>query len=512
MAKERIGLIDIGSNTVRLVVFEMDKSFIITELQNIKTPARLSQYLNEDHIMSQSGIDTLITILKSFSQVIDYYHVKNLMPIATAAVRQSTNQADIIKQVKEKTGLELTVLSEEKEAFYGQYAVLHTTQYENGVTVDIGGGSTEVTYFKDKKMVHYHSFPFGVVTLHSLFFSGKAHNDSKGIKKAQEFVKEQFSSIGWLTKLTVPIIAIGGSARNIANIHQRQTNYPIAGVHGYRLPREALEFTFTLLKNASLEELEDLDGLSRDRTDIILPANIVFNALYDEVRASMFIFSNKGLREGIILEYINLKYGHPYNLYDIGKHAIEKMEKSYRINPDAAHQRVFIVDKLFKAFSGQGYFQQDPFWKRNLHSGTFLYYLGTFIEPEAGSQHTFYIVSNSNLNGITHKERLIIAFLASYKNKSLYKQYMDPFSSWFSKEEIQLIQSLGSLVKFSEALNDSHLDVVKDIELKRLNKKQFELIIHHHGDVLAEDYRASRQKKHLSRILDSDLSIRFVAH
>ena len=161
MLLERIGLIDIGSNTIRLVIFEIDEHFTMFQVQNIKTPARLFQYLDKKKKMSQAGIDVLIKVLKSFKSVADQYQVSALMPVATAAIRQSTNRDDIIKQVRKATKIEMMLLPEEKEAFYGNYAVLHTTQFLNGVTIDIGGGSTEVIYYENKELSNTTVFLLG---------------------------------------------------------------------------------------------------------------------------------------------------------------------------------------------------------------------------------------------------------------------------------------------------------------------------------------------------------------
>lgn len=167
MYNEKIGLIDIGSNTIRLVVYAIDHRFNITELQNIKTPARLSQYLERSKksvVMSQTGIDLLIEVLQSFKIVADKAGVDKLFPVATAAIRQSDNRDDILAQVKKQVGIEITILSEKQEATFGQYAILHSVDVPDGITIDIGGGSCEVTLFKNQKMLQFHSFPFGNVT------------------------------------------------------------------------------------------------------------------------------------------------------------------------------------------------------------------------------------------------------------------------------------------------------------------------------------------------------------
>lgn len=507
---DKIALIDIGSNTIRLVIFEITADFEIYQLLNIKTPARLSQYIDADKRMSQQGITVLIEILKNFHTVTQQYEVSQLLPMATAAVRQSINRDEIVERVKEAAGVEMQIVPEEKEAYYGSYAVFHTTQIRDGVTVDIGGGSTEITFFKNKEIQEAHSFPFGVVSLKKMFFEGKESNDEKAIKKMAAFVKEQFQSLPWLTKAKLPIIAMGGSARSIANVHQRQRNYPLAGIHGYRMSQEDLKKTLHTFKSLSPAELQDLDGLSQDRTDIIIPANVVFDELFETVKAPEFIFSNKGLREGIIMSYLNEKYTDAaFAKTNIATQTIYRLGLSYHAQNKVADQRGFLVGLLYDELSKEGLFKKDRYLERLLQYGSYLYYLGEFVESGAISQHTFYIISNSEMDGLSHQERVIIALLASYKNASLFHQYLEPFRDWFTKPFIDQMQALGGLIKLADALNDSHMNVVKSMELKK-KAEGYELVVHHEGAVIAEKYRASRQKKNLDRLLKGSLQLTFI--
>ena len=118
--------------------------------------------------MNDEGIHVLKETLSSFRKVADKFNVDALYPIATAAIRQSKNREAIIKEIKQDIHIEIQIV-EEDEAFYGYYAITHTTDIENGISVDIGGGSTEVTLFKDKQLKESHSFPFGVVSLKRQF-------------------------------------------------------------------------------------------------------------------------------------------------------------------------------------------------------------------------------------------------------------------------------------------------------------------------------------------------------
>lgn len=506
--KQRIGLIDVGSNTIRLVVFEIDDYFTITELQNIKTPARLVQYI-EDGIMSEEGISVLLSVLKSFAGIAERYKIKKMIPVATAAVRQSKNAAALITKIKKETTIELKILSEQEEAFYGNYAVRYSMDTRDGITIDIGGGSTELTLFKNKEVLASHSFPFGTVSLQRQFFKGNEHNDKKAIKNARKWVKKQFQSIEWISDAKVPLIGIGGSARNIADVYQRQNDYPIAGMHGYLMEEKALKDTVDLFASLSMNKLASLDGLSEDRKDIILPAGIVFTELFDVMEAPIFALSNRGLREGLLMEYLNEEYNDPYGLHSVQRQTVIRLSQQYDIRTITANQRITIADQLLEVLEEQNILTVDDVHLQLLHYGAALYYLGSYIEDDSKSQHTFYIISNTNLHGFSHYDRVKLALLASYKNRSLYKQYTKELKGWFSEEEWETLMRLGSVIKFAEALNDSHVNIVRDIELERSKSEGFILTVTYSGDVIAEEYRANKQKNHLERVLDDAVTVKF---
>lgn len=510
MSNERFGLIDVGSNTIRLVIFEMNEFQGVTELQNIKTPARLVQYLDDNKEMSEEGIEVLLSVLKSFTEIAEQYKIRDSTAIATAAIRQSSNRDKIIQRVKDEIGLKLELLSEEKEAYFGNYAVRHTMDLLDGISIDIGGGSTELTLFKNKAVKAVHSFPFGTVSLQNQFFDGKKHNDKKAIEKATDWVNEQFKQLDWVQDSKVPLIGIGGSARNYAEINQRQIDYPIAGIHQYEMEPKELKDTFDLLVDSSLKDLGDLDGLSEDRRDIIIPAGIVFTQLVNVMDAPSFAISNRGLREGIVIERLNKEYKEPYDLFGVKRQTVQRLFKQYKIRPISAHQRIILADRLIALLKEHGILSVEDQHLYLLHYGATLYYLGSYIEDDSKSQHTFYIISNTNLHGFNHKDRVRLALLASYKNRSLYKQYTKTVSSWFDNDEKDILLHLGCIIKFAEALSDSHVNFVKDMSLIEADdEKTYELHITYMGDAIAEEYRANKHKNHLERVLGKPLTIVF---
>lgn len=505
---ERNGLIDIGSNTIRLVIFEFNHDTGLTEIQNIKTPARLSQYLDDDGNMHEDGIKVLVTALQSFKKVAQAFEVTTLYPIATAAIRQSNNRDAIIKHVKKEVGIDIILIPEEDEAFYGSYAVTHTTDIQDGVTVDIGGGSTELTYFKNKKIKHAISFPFGVVTLTRMFFDGKQHNDKDALKKMEKFLKKSFSKADWIVDKKVTLVGIGGSARNCARIHQALRHYPIAGVHGYTMSHDDLTEVYETLKSYSRDELVNLDGLSRDRMDIIVPAVVVFNVLYDIIQAQSFTFSRKGIREGFIMHQVAQSHRGEFKKENVQSDALRHLANEYKIEPSGAIQRQKLAEALLEQLSAQGKLKVDESVKQRFLQAAYLYYLGEFIDSDSSSQHTYYIIANSSINGLSHKERVRLALLTSFKNKSLLKQYSGE-THWFSDDELSDIQALGGIIKFVNALNISNTNTVNQVELTS-NADQYQLNVFYQGEPIAEIYQSNRQKKHIEKILKGKLNIQFI--
>ncbi|WP_251942467.1 exopolyphosphatase [Staphylococcus sp. Marseille-Q5304] len=504
---ERIGLIDIGSNTIRLVIFEFDTKSGLNEILNIKTPARLSQYLTEDLMMNEEGIEVLTKALRSFKKVANKFNVNALHPIATAAIRQSTNSKKIIEHIKKELKIDITIVPEKDEAFYGFYAITHTTDVEDGVSVDIGGGSTEVTLFRDKNLIEAHSFPFGVVTLTKKFFEGKDHNDKSAIKAMEKFISKQFDQLPWLKKHNISLVGIGGSARNVARIHQSEHSYPIGGVHNYTMSEDDIDEVYSIIRKSSRDDLKDIDGLSRDRVDIILPAVAVFKALFDKISATQFTFSRKGLREGYVMKLLSEHYPKEFQKQNIRKDALYHLANEYGIEEENAEQRVKLAQSLLNQLIDLKKIEVSKQEKQLFIDGAFLYYLGSFIDSDSSSPHTYYLIANSMIDGFRHEERVKLALLASFKNKSLLKFYSHE-TKWLHGKELENVQYLGGIIKFVNAMNISHTNSVKEVKLEK-EDKHFTLYVESSGEPIAEEYQAQRQKKHIEKILKADLSIIF---
>ena len=506
MDREKYAIVDIGSNTMRLVIYLREKSGRLKEIENVKVVARLRNYLSDEGVLMEEGICVLVDTLLSFREVTNYHLLDEVKCVATATIRQAKNQQQILDRVNKETNFSMRILSEYEEAYFGYLAVVNTTPFSSGITIDIGGGSTEITYFHDRKLMNYHSFPFGALSLKKQFIVGDIPTDSE-LNKIHKFINSQFNQLDWVKDKNLPIIGIGGSARNMVQIHQEYVAYPVAGVHQYLMSREDVSEMNQYLQSLSFSELQKVEGLSKDRADIIIPAVEVFRQLVSIVGASHFALSRKGLRDGVFFEELTKEFG--ISVFpNVIEESFYELATDYNINLNhvfhVTNSAAIITDLLNKESVISTTKEDELFLKR----GAFVYNLGSYIDSESSSQHTFYLLANRTIDGLFHKDRMIVALIASYTSKSGFKRYVAPYSQWFSKEELQTYRILGAILKFAYSLNATKRNIIKSIDLFS-DKEELTFTITCHHDWKPEQYQAEKQKKHLEKLLKKSISIIF---
>ncbi|WP_033543429.1 exopolyphosphatase [Planococcus sp. CAU13] len=505
MEQEKYGIIDIGSNTIRLVIYTKGKNGQFTESDNIKVVARLRNYLSEEGILEDKGIKVLIDTLLSFQEVTRHHRLKDIKCVATAAIRQAKNQQAIIDKVQTETDYTMRILSEFEEANYGYLAVVNSMPYTDGITIDIGGGSTELTLFRDRQLIHYHSFPFGALSLKRNFVEGNMPTQAE-IEALRSFLASQFAELEWLSDKRLPLIGIGGSARNVAQIHQEYVEYPLSGVHQYVMSKQDISEMNGRMQSFNFSEMQRIEGLSKDRADIIIPAVEVFGFLMEVIGTEEFALSRKGLREGVFYEEMRKEFELSI-LPDILEESFQELAADFDIDLThafhVAGSALMIAQKLEEA--GLASLKED--YERIKVSGT-LYNLGSYIDAESSNQHTFYLLCNRTIDGLLHKERVIIALIASFKNKAAFKRNAAPFEEWFTKEELNRYSLLGAIIKLAYCLNATKRDIVEKIHLEK-NGEELVFFIQSRKDWKPEQYQAEKQKKHLEKQLKKTIHIQF---
>lgn len=503
----KTAIIDIGSNTIRLVLYNYNKLEGLREFGNIKTVARLRTYIQSNGEMSEEGIQVLAATLTSFKKIIDDFEVSDIKVTATAAVRQAKNNRLILKRMEKETGIVIDLLSEEEEAYFGFLAVAHSMDTPSAVTIDIGGGSTEITLFKNKKLQKTFSFPFGTVSLKQRFVSGDIINEEE-IQSLKQYVKKQFEKLNWIQQVGLPIIAIGGSARNVAQIHQHVVNYPISGVHQYEMMIDDLTRLSSFLGKMNFEQLKQLDGLSSDRADIIGIALEVFRALMDVVGANVFQISKKGLREGIIIKRVHQSDFDVVDKNYVIEENIRRITFEYGRPEQECQLLLDLTEQFYNECCRLNLFIYNEKHLDLIKIASRVYAIGEFIEQDSSHQHTFYLLSNQSIMGMNHVERVKLALLASYKNKDYFRRFAAPFETWIPREELKLLRDYGAVLKFIYSLNISKRNIVKLIELEKV-ADTIHVMVTADQSHMAEIYQSERQKKHIERVFKKPVQIHF---
>ncbi|TKC16443.1 Ppx/GppA family phosphatase [Robertmurraya kyonggiensis] len=287
-----------GSNSIRLAIYQIDNVGNYKEIKKEKVAARLINHIDEQGKLSKEGIQLILKTLKEFKEVINSFEIFKVIGFATAVIRQASNQKEILSEIKRQTDYSFIVLSEYEEAYYGYLGVIDSIDIVDGVTIDIGGGSTEITLFQNRKLVEYHSFPFGAVSLNTKFTLGEQATHAQ-LAELRTFILSQFQSLPWLGNVKYPIIGIGGTARNLGKIYQKQNN-----TNQIHLQFDDVNNILLNLSSLPVNERAKIKGLSKKRKDIIIPGITTILTLMEVVQTRYFMFSEKSIRDGILKEKI----------------------------------------------------------------------------------------------------------------------------------------------------------------------------------------------------------------
>lgn len=502
---EHVAIIDIGSNTIRLVIYQIGKSRRFYEVENIKTAARLRNHLDKQSFLTEPGIDMLMTTLQEFAEVLIPYSLKHFACVATATIRQAKNQHELISLIKKELNWDMRILTEEEEAYYGYLAIANSTSIDEGITVDMGGGSTEVTYFKNRQLIAAHSFSFGTLTLASLL--DQSPDQTKNLQLIQEFIKPHFESLPWLRGRHIPLIAIGGSARNLAQLDQSIKAYPMAGLHQYQMDKSDIEHILTYLMTLPASKLTKLEGLSSDRSDIIIPAIKTFLILFQTCAANRFILSQKGLREGITYQWL-LKDQPNHLLPSVVEKSIEELVHDFDLSINQIEHIHVLTKKWFDWLVKKELIPLEQADWLLLKRAAYIFNLGKYIDRESSAQHSFYLITNRTIDGLTHLERLKIALIASFKNKTLFRQFSRPYQNWLTAHERKKLRLLGALLHFTYCLDATKRQVITDFKLADQGSV-IQMTLYCRKNFNAEVYNCEKQKKHIERELNKELILNF---
>lgn len=459
---EKIGIIDLGSNSARLVIVNLFQDGYYMVEDELKESVRLGHDMDRDGFLKPQRVAETIKTLKMFKRLCDASGVTRIIAVATAAVRRAKNQRSFLDEIQATCGIRVSVLSEEEEATLVYRGVINSMDIPKGIILEIGGGSTKIVYYNRRTILNYATLPFGAVTLTDLF-NDDGVSPKEQTAKIEEFFTEQFKKIEWLSEIDVDIqmIGVGGSFRSLYKMNKLVRKYPLNTVHNYSFTVEDFTAVYEMVRVLDVEKRKRIRGLSPERADIMPAAMAIIKSFTNYLHIDSFVTGGCGLREGIMInQALPITVERP--LSDVMGYSLNTLVKYYGCDEKHVEHVVRLSVQLFKQLRVLHKFPRT--FLKVLKIAASLHDCGMRVRYYNHQKHSRYIVLNASIYGATHREIVLAAFVAGcHRKEDVNASEWAKYKDIVAEEDIDVVKKLGVLLRIAESLDRSGLGVVTGI-------------------------------------------------
>jgi exopolyphosphatase/guanosine-5'-triphosphate,3'-diphosphate pyrophosphatase len=403
-----IAVIDIGSNSVRLVVYEgLTRS--PTPIFNEKVLAGLGREVQSTGLLAADAVDKALSTLERFRALCDTLRVDRILGIATAACRDAKNGKAFIAQAERICRTTIDVLSGKREAQLSALGIVSGIHHPDGLVGDLGGGSLELIDVSGHRIKTGVTVPLGGLALQDA--SGKS------IKKAEKIVEDVLDDIDVLPAgKGRTFYAVGGAWRSLAHLHMARTGYPLRVMHGYRIPaKEALAFC-KLVHRVKPEKLSQIDVISNARRPLLGYAALVLEHAIRTAKPKDIVISALGVREGLLYSLLDPKEREKDALIA----AAQNLNVLRSRSPLHGEELIKWTDS-FMASSG---IDETADEKRLRHAACLLADIGWRAHPDYRGEQSLNIISNADFVEIDHPGRTFLALSVFFRHAGLMNDEM----------------------------------------------------------------------------------------
>ncbi|MGX3010665.1 Ppx/GppA phosphatase family protein [Helicobacter sp. 23-1044] len=404
-------VIDIGSNSARMAIFKRTSRFGFHLIYEVKSKVRISENCYENGgILQEVPMERAINTICDFVGIAKNYKARKILCVATSATRDAPNRAEFLNRVKRKTGVRIKVIDGQKEAFFGGVACANLLHKKDGITIDIGGGSTECAIIKDGKLQNLISLNIGTIRLKELFSGAKID-----IKKAKKFIQTEFEKISFDFKNEC-VFGIGGTIRALSKMIMKKEKYPINTIHGYEFEVQKYSDFFKEIYTSDIKGLRALQ-VPQDREDNIREGALILSMLLEKFGAKSVITSGVGVREGVFLSDLlrNSRFLFPNGFNPSYRSLIDR----FCINERAQGAVKKNATLLFNLLAPKH--KIPPKYLFHLENAAGLNKIGDSLGFYSMYNHSAYFILNALNYGYSHIDRAIISLLVKYSDKRIPK-------------------------------------------------------------------------------------------
>jgi len=494
----RLAVVDLGSNSFRLVVFSVHAArpdrlgSWWKRTDEIYEPVRIGAGVDESGALGEEGISRAIAAIEVFAHFCEASGLRDeeIDAVATSAIREATNSGPFLERVRQATGLEVRVLSREQEARAGYLAAVNSTDLRDGAVLDLGGGSMQLVEVEGRDAKTLDSWRLGAVRMTERFLPGDGMASVKQIARLRAHAARKLESATWLDACGRRIVGVGGTMRNLATAVQRELELPAFGVQGFLIERAALDDLIERLASISPAERRRVPGIKPSRGDIVLAGAIVIQSVLEAGGFDRIETTEAGLREGVFFE--RTLAGRPKPLLDdVRRASVINLAAQYDATPAHTRHVGALTLGLFDELAAAGLHDGDTRERELLEAAGLLHDIGVVIDYDDHHKHSRYLVLNAGLPGFTQREVALVGQLVRYHRKG--NPDIGPFAPLMRKGDEQLLTRCSVLLRLAEALERSRDQDVSEAHVTVGSDGAIRLCLVTSGDARVARWAASRE-------------------
>jgi exopolyphosphatase/guanosine-5'-triphosphate,3'-diphosphate pyrophosphatase len=497
--RRRLGIVDLGSNSARLVVYDLAPGRGFRLADEIREVVGLGEGLAGRGRMRASTMRKAVTALRSFA---DYARATDLPlhVIATSAVREASNGGELLASLN-RLGLDVSVLSGRDEANLGVIAVANSFSQTDAWVLDLGGGSAQVSLMRDRELAHGAAYPLGALRCSEGFLSTDPVR-RRDVRALEQEVDIQLADVlPAMAEGPNTIIAMGGTVRNLARAAARAGAYPLPSLHGYRLTRDALENLTDRMIVLRARARGKIPGINGYRARTILAGAVVFRQILRRSGSAALTISAVGVREGSLYREL---LEPPHLLADVRRFSIDNLLWQYP-QPAAHVERVqHLAGRVFEELEPLHALPAED--RTLLDAAARVHDIGKAISYRDHARHGAYLVAGSPLHGFSPREQALISLLVRYHRSG--KPRADAYRGIVEPGDRARLRQLATCLRLAEYMERTRSSRVVDVHAE-IGAGSVVLSLVCEGEPWVEYWETRRQRGAFRRAFGRKLKVRF---
>jgi len=449
----RVAVIDVGSNSVRLVVYDK-RSRSLVPIFNEKALPGLGKGLERTGKLNAEGRKEALTNIRRFVALTRAMNVTEVEMLATAAVRDAKDGKDFAREIERATGVAVSVISGEEEARLSAMGVLAGVPDADGLMGDLGGGSLELVLLNKGKIKDQVTLPIGPLRL--------IEATEGDLDAAQKIIDRHLEEIEWLPEVKGrTFYPVGGTWRTLARIHMEQAHYPLHVIHEYRIGRRSAEDLARVVSRLGKRSLNSVRNISKRRIETLPIGALILERVLRTTKPERVLFSAYGLREGSLFAKLNA-----------AEQAADPLLVGCADFAGIDGRFGSVISDALDAWIAPLFADEDERRARLRAAACLLSDIGWREHPDYRSEQTFMRVLRLPVAGIEHSERVTLALAMAIRyGADAEADYAEPFLGLLKEDDLGFAQRVGTAIRLAFALSGGTLAMLNQTRMVRKDSK-----------------------------------------